>query len=56
MDISGCNLVDETNIFCCQKKLYKTNQQFRFINVNNSFFDSSTLSKVNFSYTIREGG
>ena len=56
MDVSGSLLDDGTNIFCCKEKFFRPNQQFRFININNSFFDSSILSKVNFSCTIRQGG
>lgn len=56
MDIYGANLGDGTNIFCCEDKHFKPNQQFRFININNQFFDSSILSKVTFSCTIRQGG
>ena len=56
MDIFGCHLDDGTNIFCCEDKHFKPNQQFRFINVNDSFFDSSILSKVNFSCSIKQGG
>ena len=56
MDVFEGNLVDGTNIFCCEDLNFRPNQQFRFININDSFFDSSILSKVNFTYTIRQGG
>jgi len=56
MDVYGSLLDDGTNIFCCKEKLLRPNQQFRLINVKDSFFDSSILSNVNFSCTIRQGG
>ena len=46
----------EQIFFCSHEHHYKGNQQFRFININNEFFDSSILTKVNFSFTIRQAG
>ena len=56
MDVDGCNLDDDTNIKCDHIFHFKANQQFRFIKCDSEFFDSSILSKVNFTCTIRQGG
>ena len=56
MDVQFCHMHDGANIFCCQEHHFQGNQQFRFININIPFFDSSILTKVNFSYTIRQAG
>ena len=56
MDVDGCNLDDGTNIKCYHIFHFKSNQQFRFIKCDSDFFDSSILSKVNFSCTIRQAG
>ena len=56
MDVAFCHMHDGANIFCSHEHHYKGNQQFRFININNEFFDSSILTKVNFSCTIRQAG
>ena len=56
MDVDGCNLDDGTNIKCYHIFHFKSNQQFRFIKCDSYFFDSSILSKVHFSSTIRQAG
>ena len=56
MDVSFSNLNDGANIICYEEHHFQGNQQFRFINVNTPFFDSSILSNVNFSCTIRQAG
>jgi hypothetical protein len=56
MDVAFCHSHDGANIFCCGEHHFLANQQFRFINVNTQFFDSSILSNIAFSYTIRQAG
>jgi len=56
MDVAFCHMHDGANIFCSHEHHYKGNQQFKFLNVNTEFFDSSILTKINFSCTIRQAG